>query len=198
MHLYHGFQKNNNSKRWWRIEENVLKWEIFSLFFVIIVGSFLHFLFEISGYFYPIGAISAVNESVWEHLKLGFWPIVFLAPVEYKFIKERVKNFVIAKVVAAYIIPLSIIIIFYTYTAILGTNLLIMDILTFIIAVIIGHIISFKIMISQEKPRIMTIISLILILLFAIVFVLFTYFPPHLPIFQDSLTGQYGITKHQH
>ena len=73
-----------------------------------------------------------------------------------------------------------------------------MDILTFIIAVIIGHIISFKIMISQEKPRIMTIISLILILLFAIVFVLFTYFPPHLPIFQDSLTGQYGITKHQH
>jgi len=180
------------------IEKYVLKWEIISLFFVIIIGSFLHFLFEISGYFYPIGAISAVNESVWEHLKLGFWPIIFLAPVEYKFIKERGKNFIFAKTIAAYIIPLSIVIIFYTYTAILGTNLLIMDILTFIIAAIIGHVLSYQIMIYQEKPRIMTYISLILIIFLAILFVLFTYFPPKLPIFQDSLTGQYGITTHQH
>ena len=180
------------------IEENILKWEIISLFFVIIVGSFLHFLFEISGYFYPIGAISAVNESVGEHLKMVFWPIVFLAPVEYKFIKDRAKNFFIAKIIAAYIIPLSIVIIFYTYTAILGTNLLIIDILTFIIAALIGHIISFKIMNFQEQYRIMTYISLIFLILLAILFVLFTYFPPRLFIFQDSLTGQYGITKHSH
>lgn len=180
------------------IEEDILKWEIISLFFVIIVGSFLHFLFEISGDFYPIGAISAVNESVWEHLKLGFWPIIFIAPVEYTFIKDRVKNFIIAKNIAAYIIPLSIVIIFYTYTAILGTNLLIMDILTFVIAVIIGHVLSYYIMTSQEKPRIMIYISLILIIFLAILFILFTYYPPQLNIFQDSLTGQYGITRHQH
>ncbi|MFX1392763.1 MAG: DUF6512 family protein [Promethearchaeota archaeon] len=176
------------------IEENILKWEIISSFFVIIVGSFLHFLFEISGYFYPIGAISAVNESVWEHLKLGFWPIIFIAPVEYKFIKDRGKNFIIAKNIAAYIIPLSIVIIFYTYTAILGTNLLIIDILTFIIAIVIGHVISYQIMRYKEKPKIITYISLILIIFLAILFVLFTYYPPQLPIFQDSLTRQYGIT----
>jgi hypothetical protein len=180
------------------IEEDILKWEIFSVFFVIIIGSFLHFLFEISGHFYPIGAISAVNESVWEHLKLGFWPIVFLAPFEYKFIKERVNNFIIAKAVSAYIIPLIIVIIFYTYTAILGTNLLIMDILTFIIAVVIGHILSYQIMIHQGKSRIITYISLMLIISMAILFVLFTFFPPRLPIFQDSLTGQYGIKRHQY
>ena len=180
------------------IEENILKWEIFSLFFVIIFGSFLHFLFGLSGSFYPVGAIAAVNESVWEHLKMGFWPIVFLAPIEYIFLKEKVKNYIIAKTLAAYIIPLSIVVLFYTYTAILGGNLLILDILTFIIATLIGHIISFKIMNFQEQSKIITYISLILIMLLAFLFVLFTYFPPQLPIFQDSLTGQYGITKNHH
>lgn len=176
------------------IEGNVLKWEILSIFFVIIVGSFLHFLFELSGYFYPVATIAAVNESVWEHLKLGFWPVIFLAPIEYQFIKEKVNNFLFAKMVAAYIIPISIVIFFYSYTAIIGTHLLLMDILIFILAVIIGHVISQKIMTSPENPQLIAKISMILIILLAFLFIIFTFFPPRFPIFQDSLTGQYGIT----
>ncbi len=164
--------------------------------FVLIVGSFLHFLFELSGYFYPVGAIAGVNESVWEHLKLGFWPILFFSPIEYKFIKESINNFIFAKMIAAYTVSASIIILFYSYTAILGTHLLIMDILIFILAIVIGHILSYKIMISNEQPNIISNISLILIIFLAFLFILFTYLPPRLPIFQDSLTGQYGITYH--
>ena len=29
-----------------------------------------------------------------------------------------------------------------------------------------------------------------------IIFIVFTYFPPHLPIFQDANTGLYGIVIH--
>jgi len=179
-----------------KIEDNILKWEILSVFFILIVGSFLHFLFELSGYFFLVGAIAAVNESVWEHLKLGFWPIIFFSPIEYKFIKERANNFMFAKMIAAYTIPASIVILFYSYTAITGTHLLIMDMLIFIVAIIIGHILSYKIMISSEQPNLISKISLILIILLAFIFVLFTYLPPRLPIFQDSLTGQYGIANH--
>ena len=177
------------------MEENILKWEIFSVLFVIIVGSFLHFLFELSGYFYPVGAIAAVNESVWEHLKMGFWPIIFLSPIKYKFLKERVNNFVFAITIAAYTIPASIVILFYSYTAILGTHSILMDILIFILAVIIGHVLSYKIMISPEMPNIISKISLLLIVFLAFIFILFTYFPPRLLIFRDSLTGQYGIVN---
>ena len=164
--------------------------------FVLIVGSFLHFLFELSGYFYPVGAIAAVNESVWEHLKLGFWPIIFFIPIEYKFIKEKINNFMLAKMIAAYTVPASIIILFYSYTAILGTHLLIMDMLIFILAIVIGHVLSYKILISSEQPNVVSKISLILIIFLAFIFVLFTYLPPKLPIFQDSLTGKYGIINH--
>ena len=164
--------------------------------FVLIVGSFLHFLFELSGYFYPVGAIAAVNESVWEHLKLGFWPIIFFSPVEYKFIKERINNFMLAKMIAAYTVPASIVILFYSYTAILGAHLLIMDMLIFILAIVIGHVLSYKILISSEQPNVVSKISLVLIIFLAFIFILFTYLPPRLPIFQDSLTGQYGIVNH--
>ena len=133
---------------------------------------------------------------MWEHLKLGFWPVIFLSPIEYQFIKERVNNFLFAKMVAAYTIPASIIILFYSYTAITGTHLLFMDILIFILAVIIGHVLSHKIMISAEKPRVISKISVILIISLAILFVLFTFFPPRIPVFQDSLTGQYGISQY--
>jgi hypothetical protein len=155
----------------------------------------LHFLFDWSGYLYPIGTFSAVNESVWEHLKLGFWPVIFLTPLEYKYIKHLANNFIIAKTIASYTIPLSIVIIFYSYTAILGTNFLLFDILSFIIAAFIGQFLNYKILIFKKLSRRLDIISLILIILLAGLFVIFTFLPPHLPLFQDSTTGLYGIIK---
>lgn len=51
--------------------------EILGALFVIIIGSIFHFVFEWSNQWLPLGAITPVNESVWEHLKLVFWPLVF-------------------------------------------------------------------------------------------------------------------------
>ncbi|TFG03202.1 MAG: hypothetical protein EU539_12500 [Promethearchaeota archaeon] len=171
-----------------------LNWQIFGIFFILIVGSILHFLFELSGYFHPVGAISAVNESVWEHLKMGFWPILFLAPLEYKFLKNLTKNYIIAKCIAAYTIAGLIVVIFYTYTAILGTNMLLLDGLTFIISIIIGQYFGYRIIIAEQLNDKFTMLSWFLFILLAFSFILFTYFPPHLPIFRDSQTGLYGIT----
>jgi hypothetical protein len=50
------------------MKNEILNWQIFGIFFILIIGSMLHFLFEWSGYLLPVGAIAAVNESVWEHL----------------------------------------------------------------------------------------------------------------------------------
>ncbi|MCW4022413.1 MAG: DUF6512 family protein [archaeon] len=36
-----------------------------------------------------VGAFSAVNESVWEHLKLGFWPLILYTAIEYWKIKNK-------------------------------------------------------------------------------------------------------------
>ncbi len=178
------------------MENKVLKWQIYGFVFISILGSFDHFLFEFSGYFYPVGPIAAVNESVWEHLKLAYWPLVLFASIEYRYIKEESKNFLLAVAVAAYVMPIYIIIVFYSYTAITGHSILAVDLLTFYSCVFIGQYLSFKILILRELPKSASIISLILILLLGVIFVLFTYFPPHCFIFQDGLTGEYGILTH--
>ena len=175
------------------MEQQIKIWEIIGLFFIIIIGSLFHFLFELSNYNLLVAAFAAVNESVWEHLKLAFFPLLIFSLIEYKFIKELTRNFIIAKTVAGYLMSVIIVIIFYAYTAILGDNLLIFDVLTFIIAVFIGQIISYKILILPEKSKNSIIISWIAIIMLVIIFVVFTYYPPELQLFQDSTNEQYGI-----
>lgn len=176
--------------------ENSLKpWEIIGMIFISIVGSLFHFLFEFSNYNLMTAAFAAVNESVWEHLKLAFFPLLIFSFIEFLFIKNRANNFIIAKAVAGYLMPLIIVIIFYSYTAILGTNLLIIDIISFLIAVVIGQLVSLKILLSPHYSSTYTIISWMALIFLAFLFVLFTFYPPELPIFLDSTNGQYGIVK---
>jgi hypothetical protein len=62
---------------------SVLVYELVGTVFMIILGSILHFTFEWSGGNPVVGAFSAVNESVWEHLKLAFWPALLFMLIEY-------------------------------------------------------------------------------------------------------------------
>lgn len=58
-------------------------YELAGIIFIIAFGSVLHFTFEWSGRQVAVGVFSAVNESVWEHLKLGFWPAIAFALFEF-------------------------------------------------------------------------------------------------------------------
>lgn len=173
----------------------VFIYELVGIVFIILFGSMFHFTFELSGHNSIVAIFSAVNESVWEHLKLGFWPALLFAIVEYRCLKKSTNNFLFAKTVGIYLIPLIIIILFYAYTTVLGKDLFVMDILIFIIAVIVGQLSSFRLLVSKEMPKYLEKISLIALVILGIAFVLFTFYPPHLPIFRDPVTGSYGITE---
>jgi len=176
--------------------KSVLAYELIGIIFIIILGSLLHFTFEWSGHQPIVGVFSAVNESVWEHFKLGFWPALLYAIIELKPLKKSTNNFLLAKTVGIYLIPIVIAIIFYSYTAIIGESVLIIDILSFVVAVIIGQISSYKLLTYRKLSENLEKISLIALAILALAFVLFTFYPPQLPIFQDPTTGEYGIIHH--
>jgi hypothetical protein len=92
------------------------------------------------------------------------------------------------------LIPLITVLTFYAYTAIVGEEILIVDIIIFAVAITIGQLVSYKIIISAEFPRYVDYISFIFILILAIILVVTTFYPPHLPIFLDG-TGFYGIPQ---
>ncbi|MFX1376334.1 MAG: DUF6512 family protein [Promethearchaeota archaeon] len=178
------------------MKRTIFIWEIIGIIFVVIIGALFHFMFEFFNYWAPAGAIFPVNESVWEHLKLPYWPLIIFSLVEYNFIKDKANNFIIAKTISFIISIGTILIVFYTYIAILGTELLIIDILSFVVGVILGQFLSYFILTKEKLSLSYTNASWIVFTAFGLLFAIFTYFPPVLPIFQDAETGLYGIIEH--
>jgi hypothetical protein len=176
--------------------KRIFFYELAGIVFIVTFGSVLHFTFEWSGGQAVVGVFSAVNESVWEHLKLGFWPAVAFAVIEFKYLKESTNNFLFAKTVGTYLIPITIIAIFYSYTAILGESLLVIDILSFIVAVIVGQLVSYRLLTSKALQHNLDKVLLIALILLGLAFVLFTFYPPHWTMFQDPITGEYEIVGH--
>jgi len=173
----------------------ILKIEMLGILFISAFGSLLHFTFNWLNRFWLAGTFSAVNESTWEHLKLAVVASIIWAILESKVFKVKAPNFLFAKFVSIYLAPILIALFFYSYKAILGHNLLAIDISIFVLAVIISQIVSYKIMVLPEKSQKLKAISFALLGLLLIAFVIFTFYPPHFFLFRDSVSGGYGIIK---
>lgn len=141
----------------------------------------------------PLALFCAVNESVWEHLKLGFWPALFLAVFEYLHWGKTTRNFIIAKTISLYTIPAVITAIFYSYTGILGRNYLIVDISSFVLAVLIAQLISYRLIIDRKDHSRYNKAALVFLSVLTLAFCLLTYFPPVLEPFLDPHTGKPGV-----
>jgi hypothetical protein len=174
---------------------SVLLWELIGTVFIIILGSLLHFTFEWSGNQLVVGVFSAVNESVWEHLKLAFWPASLFTLIEYHSLKKKTNNFALAKTIGVYLMVLTIPVVFYSYTAITGESIFAIDISAFVAAVTIGQLASYKLLTYKKYSENLNRVSLIAFVLLGLAFVVFTFYSPQLPIFKDPITGEYGIPQ---
>lgn len=175
------------------MNRTILRWELGGIVFVVVLGSLLHFAFGWSGRWTAIAPIGAVNESVWEHLKLGFWPALVYAALEYSRFGRSASNFLLAKTVGIYLMPVTIVVLFYSYTAVLGRGLLAVDIAIFVVAVIVGQLVSYRLLTASPLSRRLNRFSPVALAILAILFAVFTFYPPQLPLFRDPVTGGYGI-----
>ena len=177
------------------MKRSVLRWELVGIAVISVLGSILHFVFEWTGGWEPVGVIAAVNESVWEHFKIAFWPALFYAVFEYPFLRRSTSNFIIAKAIGIYVMPVVIAVIFYSYTAIWGEEILAVDILIFFVAVALGQLASYKVLTMRRLPVWTGRLGLAIVIALAVAFGVFTFYPPHLGIFKDAVSGGYGIVQ---
>jgi hypothetical protein len=171
----------------------IASWEVMGALFIIILGSLLHFLFAWSGQWTPVALIAAVNESVWEHLKMVFWPGLIFMLLAYPFLKKKTHHFWEGKTIGLLSMPLIILVLFYAYHFVFKTHNLAYDIFIFILAVIFGQWISYRVLLKSQLSRFSKPIIIILLLIAVAAFSLFSFYPPRCPLFQDSRTGNYGI-----
>lgn len=153
----------------------------------LIAGFFLHFLYAWTGENYFAGLIAPVNESVWEHLKLLFFPVLFFSIFEYFYVGHYFSSFITARTIGCIAGMMFIVISFYTYSGIIGRNLLWADILTFFLGVALCYCLSWHLTLTKKAGNIHTNVLCIFFLLFLVsLFFYFTANPPKLPLFIDK------------
>jgi len=175
------------------LDKNFKKMEIAGAVFTVILAFVFHFIFDWTGKNPVIGAFSAVNESVWEHVKIIFFPFVILSFIEYFIVKPSLKRFLVAKTAASVFIVLITIVFFYTYSGILGYEVLAVDIASAVAWAILAFVISYKLYISKRNLEKYYPEAVIVLIVLVAMMILFTYFPPKIQLFLDTESGLYGI-----
>ncbi len=176
-------------------KRNILIWELFGIIFILLFGGLFHFIYELSGYSKIIAIFGAVNESTWEHIKIGFWPAFIFGLIEYIAFGRKIKTFIFAKSISFILIIILIPAIFYLYIFIAGENYLLFDILIFIISVIVAQIFSYRLIVMERYHISIQIIGIILLLCQLLAFSIFTSYPPRNELFRDPIYKEFGIIE---
>jgi len=157
----------------------------------------MHFVYEWSGNLTIVGIFAPVNESLWEHLKLTFWPMLIWWFVGYfsygKNNRINPVQWFVSCTVALLVCPLVILAFYYTYTRALGIESLILDIFSLFLGVAAAQILALHVYNYAKFNLCWLFWAFVIQILMVVAFTVFTFIPPHIPLFQDSLTGNYGI-----
>ena len=173
-------------------KNSLLKFQFISFFITAILGVLLHFTYELSDKNFIASIFSSINESTWEHLKLIFFPMLLSTIFGYLYFKKNYSNYLCARTISIIISMIFTIVFFYTYTGILGRNIAFVDISSFFISVLIGEYVTYKLANSDFKCDKSIAIGFLVGIF--ILFAVFTFNPPNIKLFEDPLTGTYGIT----
>ena len=173
-------------------DKTLIKWQIANYIFVLLTGMLFHFMFEFFGENIYIAFLFPVNESLWEHMKLFYLPMVIFLVIEYIKIGKKYSSFLWAKVFSIVFSSVAAISIYMFFYSIFG-EVPIFSIISFIVPLSISIYIETKIILKIKISRNKYIIPTIIIFGIGILFVVFTYFPPEQYLFVDFYTEQYGI-----
>lgn len=150
--------------------------------FSAVLGTASHFFYAWSGNNPLIGLISPVSESTWEHMKLVFFPVLLWSFFLPTHLSRETPALRPALLLGGLLGTLSIPVLFYTYSGILGNNIAWIDILIFFISVFIAFFSAWKLQNSARTDKKRTAVYF-LTALFTILFFLFTFLPPDIALF---------------
>ena len=167
-------------------------WQLMGFAVTSLGGTLLHFLYEWLGKAPWIAPFSGVNESTWEHMKLLFCPMFLFAVIQSFFFKER-ETFWCVKLKGTLLGLVMIPVLFYTYNGVIGRSPDWINIAIFFICAAIAYIYETRQFAKDTARCKYSALAFISLCMIALLFIIFTFRTPALGIFQDPLTGTYGI-----
>ena len=177
-------------------------WEVAGVLFIAMVAGPLHEVFAQSGYWRPLALIAPVNESIWEHQKMNFWPGLLFAGVQYLVIGKRIPNYWSGKLVGLVVAPILAVLTYILYleferaSAQFSPNLIVTSSLS-VLCVCIAQGLCYRVLTGPPLAESFERVTQAGYLLLIAAFSTFTYFPPKIFLFEHNHhyepVGQYGI-----
>ncbi|MBR0372649.1 hypothetical protein IJH72_01765 [Candidatus Saccharibacteria bacterium] len=163
---------------------------------ISIIGTFAHFLYDISKENRILGLFTAVNESTWEHIKIALTPSLLWCLYDGYFYGED-PNYFCAKLISLLILVFFIPIVFYSYKKLTHKPVLVMDILTFYVAIILSQFSFYGTLELNPMSHLGTYFSCLGLFIFFGAYMTLTLAPIKNTIFKDPITGKYGFSAHR-
>ena len=174
------------------MKQRSILWQAAGFAAVTFGGTILHFLYDWTGGSILVSPFSGVNESTWEHMKLLFWPLFLFALVQRLFFKDQ-ENYWCIKLTEILLGLLLIPVLFYTYNGVFGKSPDWINIAIFYISAAFVFLFEWQAfkrdLLQYRYPR----LAFAVICLLGVLFVVFTFAPPQIPLFRDPISGNYGI-----
>lgn len=174
-------------------DKKLLKWSIYGGIGLFLFGFLGHFIYQWTGELFLVGLFFPVNESIWEHIKLFFFPAFVLYLVQWFLLRYQYKNLLFAGTLALLIGSLWIPMQYYLLKYGFSVENVFFDILSLFIGILIAQ--STIYFLGKKTVKKQKIWITVLLAAMLIVFLLCTVYPPHLPIFYDVTEGIYGMGK---
>lgn len=159
------------------------KAEFISALAVMLLGTLLHFAYNFSGQNFIIALFAPVNESVWEHLKLVFFPVFFVTCCASLFYAGKNLPVFYAHAVSVLSGMLFLIIFYYTYSGVWGHSVTFIDIALYYVTVSLVYVLAAAIMRRERNVVPYALPGICIFVVMSGIFFLFTLYPPDIGIF---------------
>ena len=173
------------------------KYMIYGSIPICLLATLNHFLYEFSGNNTIVGIFTPINECVWEHLKLAFYPTILWWVLGYFLYNNKINihinKWISSMIISLIISPIIILTFYYTYTGALGIESIVLDVLSLVLGVFIGQIVAINYYENYNYSPIIFGVLVVIFIIYTFALTYFTFYPPKLPIFIDSTTGLRGI-----
>lgn len=150
---------------------------ILFLILSLILGTMLHFTYELSGYNKFIGYFSAINESIWEHTKLTVVPVSLFLGIYIFNYSTNLKNIFFSYGISILMALLMVPSLFMLYTEITGSHSLVFDIIIFILAIIIPFFLFYILTKKKQLPVSFEVLGIFISIIIFVMIIYFTYHP---------------------
>ena len=176
------------------MKQRSILWQAAGFALVTFGSTILHFLYDWTDGSILVAPFSGINESTWEHMKLLFWPLFLFALVQRLCFRDQ-ENYWCVKLAETLLGLVLIPVLFYTYSGIFGKSPDWVNIAIFYISAALVFLIEWWAFPKDRLPCRNPWLAFAALCLLGVLFVVFTFAPPQIPLFQNPITGTYGIAN---